>query len=39
VEKINADDNTVPMLLSMKQMKSPNHPILINGEIRMDVEI
>ena len=31
--------NTEPMLLSMKQLKSPNHLILANKEIRMDAEI
>lgn len=35
----NADVNPVPMLLSKKQMKSPNHSILANEEIRMDAEI
>lgn len=31
--------NPEPMLISVKQMKSPNYSILANEEIRMDVEI
>ena len=31
--------NPEPMLISVKQMKSPNHSILANEDIRMDVEI